>query len=124
MTAGYDAMPFRVSVVRAGRRAVVRITGELDCATAPGLERAFADLLADGRPDLVIDAAELAFTDVVGAGVLIDAAEQLAPSGQLTIRNAGGQLVRVLTLLGYPRLLDDQPYQSRGVSGSSPRSSS
>ena len=66
MTAGYDAVPFRVSVVRSGARAVVRIIGELDCATAPELERAFADLIADGQPELVvIEATRLGFTDVV-----------------------------------------------------------
>lgn len=107
MSAGYDAMPFGVSVVRSGSRGIVRVSGELDCATAPELERALADLLADDAPDVVvIEAAGLTFTDVVGAGVLIDTARRLTPGGRLVIRDAGNQLVRVLTLLGFPELLD------------------
>ena len=106
MTAGYDAVPFRVSVVRSGDRAVVRLAGELDCASAPELERAFDDLLGADHPTLVVvEATRLAFTDVVGAGLLIDTADRLAPTGQLVVRDAGRQLTRVLTLLEREDLL-------------------
>lgn len=107
MTAGFDAMPFRVSVVRSGDRAVVRLAGELDCASAPELERALGELLAGNRPSVVVvEAGRLSFTDVVGAGLLIDTADRLAPAGQLVIRDAGRQVTRVLTLLERTDLLD------------------
>ena len=106
MTAGYDAMPFRVSVVQSGTRAVVRLAGELDCASAPELERALDELLSADHPSLVvIEATRLAFTDVVGAGLLIDTADRLAPDGRLVVRDAGHQLTRVLTLLEREDLL-------------------
>ena len=106
MTAGDDAVPFRVSVVRSGRQAVVRPVGELDCASAPQLERAFDELLSDERPTVVVvEADRLTFTDVVGAGLLIDTADQLAPTGHLVVRDAGHQLTRVLTLLERADLL-------------------
>jgi anti-anti-sigma factor len=104
--AGNDTMPFRVSVVRSGDRAVVRLAGELDCASAPELERALAELLVDKRPTVVVvDATRLTFTDVVGAGLLIDTADRLAPSGKLVVRDAGRQVVRVFTLLERAELL-------------------
>ena len=106
MTAGYDAMPFRVSVVRSGRRAVIRLDGELDYASAPELERAVDDLLAEDRPEIVVvESARLSFADVVGAGLLIDTADRLAPDGQLVVRDAVDQLVHVLTLLDRADLL-------------------
>lgn len=106
MTAGYDATPFRVSVVRSGDRAVVRLAGELDCASAPELERALGDLLAAKPPTIVVVEAErLTFSDVVGAGLLIDTADRLAPRGQLLVRDACRQLARVLTLLERADLL-------------------
>ena len=106
MTAGFDAVPFRVSVIRSGSRAVVRLTGELDCASAPELERALGGLIRHDRPAVVVvEAAELSFTDVVGAGLLIDTADRLAPSGQLVVRDAGRQVTRVLTLLEREDLL-------------------
>jgi anti-anti-sigma factor len=107
VTAGYDASPFRVSVVRSGDRAVVRLVGELDCASAPELQRAFDDLLSSDDPTLVvIEASRLTFTDVVGAGLLIDTSDRLAPRAKLVVRDAGRQLTRVLTLLEREDLLD------------------
>lgn len=109
MTGGYDATPFRVSVVRSGKRAVVRLAGELDCATAPQLQTALLDLTGPDRPRVVVvDAAELTFADVVGLGLLIDTSVRLEPSGQLRVRAASRQVARVLTLLGHAHLLDDR----------------
>ena len=106
MTSGYDALPFRVSVVRSGRRAVLRLAGELDVATAPELEKAIEDLLSTDPPELVvIDAVRLAFADVVGLGILLETAARLAPQGRLEIRGAGRQLTRVVSLLGHPELI-------------------
>jgi len=107
--AGDDAMPFRVSVVRSGIRAVVRLTGELDCATAPELEAALADLTGrDASRIVIVEAGALTFADVVGLGLIIDTAQRLAPSGQLRVRDASRQVARVLTLLGHAALLDDR----------------
>lgn len=109
MTAGYDAMPFGVSVVRSGLRAVVRLTGELDCATAPQLAAALADLVGPDQPRVVIvDGSALTFADVVGLGIIIDTAMRLEPTGQLRVRQATRQVARVLTLLGYAHLLDER----------------
>ncbi|HEX4654529.1 MAG TPA: STAS domain-containing protein [Mycobacteriales bacterium] len=109
MTAGYDALPFRVSVTRSGTRAVVRLVGELDVATAPELEAAIEDLLGADRPELVlVEAGELAFADVVGLGILLEAAARLAPQGRLRIRDAGRQLVRILTLLDHADLIEER----------------
>jgi anti-sigma B factor antagonist len=109
VTAGYDAMPFHVSVVRSGHRAVVRLSGELDCATAPELEAALADLTRADRPRVVVvEVAGLAFADVMGLGLLIDTADRLAPDGRLRVRGANRQVARVLTLLGQGALLDER----------------
>jgi anti-anti-sigma factor len=106
--AGDNATPFRLSVVRSGIRAVVRLTGELDCATAPELETALADLAAHDPPRIVIvEAGGLTFADVVGLGLIIDTAQRLAPAGQVRVRDASRQVARVLTLLGHAALLDD-----------------
>jgi anti-anti-sigma factor len=109
VTGGYDALRFRVSVVRSGHRAVVRLAGDLDCATAQELETALADLVGRDQPRLVIvDAAALTFADVVGLGLVIDTAVRLEPSGRLRVRGASRQVARVLTLLGHAHLLDEQ----------------
>jgi anti-anti-sigma factor len=105
--AGDNAAPFRVSVIRSGPRAVVRLTGKLDYATAPDLEGALEDLLAMGLTDLVVvEAGQLTFSDVIGAGLLIDAADRLAPHGRLVVRDACREVARLLTALGHPELVD------------------
>ena len=106
MTAGYDPMPFRVSVVRTGRHAMVRLTGELDVATAPELEAALENLIEPDPPELVIvEAADLSFADVVGLGILIEANERLAPEGRLRLHEPARQIVRVLDLLDQTDLI-------------------
>jgi len=106
VTAGYDPTPFRVSVMRSGRRARVRIVGELDVATAPELEAALDELISSDPPELVVvEAGGLGFADVVGLGVLIDANDRLAPEGQLLLHEPARQIVRVLDLLGQTKLL-------------------
>lgn len=108
MTAGYDATAFRVSVVRSGQRAVVRLVGDLDCATAPELEAALAELIGRDQPRrVVVEAGGLTFADVVGLGLLIDTAVRMEPSGQLRVRGASRQVAKVLTLLGHAHLLED-----------------
>jgi anti-sigma B factor antagonist len=109
VTAGYDATPFRVSVVRSGSRAVVRLAGELDCATAPELKAALTNLTDNEPPrTIVVEASELTFADVVGLGVIIDTAQRLVPAGKRWVRDASRQVARVLTLLGQVHLLDER----------------
>ena len=106
MTAGYDPTPFRVSVVRSGREARVRLTGELDVATAPELEAALEGLIEPDPPELVIvEAADLSFADVVGLGILIETNERLAPEGRLRLHEPARQIVRVLDLLDQHELI-------------------
>lgn len=89
-----------VGVERSGDAAIVRLDGELDCATAPQVERVFAELLASDRPPrrVYVDADRLAFADVSGLAPLLEAAHRL-PHGDLQVRNARRQLIRVIRLL-------------------------
>ena len=71
--------------VRPGREGdIVALAGELDLATAPGLQPALRGLLAQGRNRILIDLAEVTFMDGFALGVLIAA--------QRDVRRAGGRL--------------------------------
>jgi anti-anti-sigma factor len=91
----------RVSVVRTGDTAVLRLDGELDCATADQVDEALDAVLADHQPPqvILIDADRLAFVDVSGLAPLIRVRRQLPPGGSLQLRNARRQVVRVIRLL-------------------------
>ena len=102
-TAVSEAQPpplLRVSVECSDDAAVVRLDGELDCATAPELERAMEQILAsDRRPRRIyVDADRLAFADVSGLAPLVHAAHRLR-HGELQVRNARRQVIRVIRLL-------------------------
>jgi anti-anti-sigma factor len=89
----------RVSMVDDGGRALLRVEGELDCATAPELEAVIARLWSGRIPTrVVVDAADLTFVDVAGIRPLLDLRRRLPPGG-VQVRNARRQVVRVLRLL-------------------------
>lgn len=90
----------RVSVERSDDAAVVRLDGELDCATAPDVERVLSEILMSEQPPrrIYVDADRLAFVDVSGLAPLVQASRRL-PDGELQLRNARRQVVRVIRLL-------------------------
>ncbi|MFE0643421.1 STAS domain-containing protein [Streptomyces sp. NPDC058877] len=92
---------------------VLRVQGELDLVTSPGIRRRVHDAVAGGRHDLVIDLSAVRFCDSSGVGVLI-AARRLLRScgGRLRLilpedAEAGdGHVGRVLSALGVRRLFE------------------
>src|SRR6478672_5377018 len=56
---------------------VVRVAGELDIYTAPGLGEAVSGLIREGTYDLVIDLTRVEFLDSTGLGVLVGALKNL-----------------------------------------------
>lgn len=95
---------------------VLRVSGELDLVTSPGLRQSVHDVVAAGRHSIVLDLSEVVFCDSSGVGVLI-AARRLMRScrGRLRlILPAGGaadgsHVNRVLGALGVRRLFDVYP---------------
>lgn len=87
---------------------VVRVSGDLDLATAPTLEKVFA-----GRPQgsrVVIDLAECTFLDSSGVRVLASAAGAVAQNGgRLDLVVADPGLVRVLAITSMDTLIDVHP---------------
>jgi anti-sigma B factor antagonist len=54
-----------------GPRGSVALTGELDIATAPQLERRLSELFGEGLSQLVLDLRRLAFIDSTGLRVVL-----------------------------------------------------
>ena len=98
-----------------GGGCVVRVAGELDCATAGLMGEAL--LLASEMPGdrLVIDVSRLTFMGVAGLRVLLAADERLvtAGGGGLVVRGASGIVRRLFELTGFFGLLDDRDPQLR-----------
>lgn len=91
----------RVSVERSGDAAVMRLDGELDCATAGQIETAINDLLRGAQPPrrILVDADRLSFVDVSGLTPLVRATHRLPEGASMQVRNARRQVIRVIRLL-------------------------
>jgi stage II sporulation protein AA (anti-sigma F factor antagonist) len=60
---------------------LVRVEGEADFSTAPGLEDELQEPLRDGRPRLLMDLSALSYVSSAGLRVLLRARQQAAESG-------------------------------------------
>ena len=90
---------------RAGA-AGVRLTGELDLATACRLERALRDAEAEAT-QVVLDLRELTFLDCSGIRVILGAALRARRAGHgLTVVRGPAQVDRVFTLTGAANAID------------------
>jgi anti-anti-sigma factor len=102
-----EACPFGLKVIEGQDRtspdpvAVVKVVGEVDMATAPEMERVLLDVVEQGPADVVVDMAEVGFIDVIGIGILANAAQEArASGGSVTLRDPGRQVRRVCDLVG------------------------
>jgi anti-anti-sigma factor len=92
---------FRLEVTSKGGATVVRVHGELDLATSPGLEQELERLAEDHAPLLIVDLAELDFMDSTGLSVLVRAQQRVEEGGhRFGLINSSQQVQRLLTLTG------------------------
>jgi anti-anti-sigma factor len=76
---------------------VIRLSGEIDLATADGVALLLKPMIEAGGP-VVIDLSDVTFMDTTGIHVLVQAAEDLAQRGCLIVHGARGGVSEVITL--------------------------
>jgi anti-sigma B factor antagonist len=79
----FDARVFNGETVRP----IVKVSGEIDMATAPQLADAVATALAADPVDLVLDLADTTFLDCSAVAVIVSARNQLASESRLVLRH-------------------------------------
>jgi anti-anti-sigma factor len=84
--------------------AILRPKGDLDLATAPGLQQTLEKARATGK-QIVVDMAEVSFIDSSGLRVLLSTSLSLDGNSPLRVTNAPQNVVRLLKLVG----LEDAP---------------
>lgn len=83
------------------QRVVLDVSGELDLASSPALERELERPVVASAELLIIDLRRLEFMDSTGLSVLVRAHQRAAQSGQRLVVIRGPQQVqRLLTLTG------------------------
>jgi anti-sigma B factor antagonist len=92
---------FGVSIVQVDGHSNVRVTGEIDLATATELRQRLNAVIAAGTGDLDLDLADVTFLDSSGLVVLLAARQGLHDKHhRLTLRNPSRRVLRVFELSG------------------------
>jgi anti-sigma B factor antagonist len=93
-------MPLEIQVQQQADTATVKLTGSLDTATAPELERQLAPALAGPVKDLVFDLAQLKFISSAGLRVFSAARKQIKErGGQTSFVNMQPQIQEVFEIM-------------------------
>lgn len=103
-------MEFSIQAVTEGPTTTLRVSGEVDLATADELNRAAAAALQAGPGALVIDLAGVTFLDSTGLAVLVAVTNQTTASGvRLTIRDPVPRVRNVIRITGLGQFLPLAP---------------
>jgi anti-sigma B factor antagonist len=120
MTMTYLPQEFGVSIVHVDGHSNVRVTGEIDLATATELRHRLETVIAAGTGDVDLDLSDVTFLDCSGLAVLRAARQGLHDKHhRLTVRNPSKPVLRILELSGVLDMMIDGQ-QSPSDSGSAP----
>ena len=78
----------------------LRLTGEMDIATAETMLEPAYRLLADGHRHIVLDGAGVTFCDSQGLNAMLRLLNAVPPGGSVTVVEASEALFTLLTLTG------------------------
>jgi anti-sigma B factor antagonist len=80
---------------------VLALSGELDVASAPELNKCLSELAPESHARVVLDLSELRFVDSPGINVLLTAKQEAQDEGRvLVLRRPTAQVQRVFAVLG------------------------
>lgn len=96
---------FALDVTECDVDAVLRLTGELDMATAPQLRRELLGLIERGVRSVTVDLAKLDFIDSSGLNVLVSGLKQFREhGGELTVRSPSPSAKKVFEITGLTQI--------------------
>ena len=85
--------------------AVLAISGEIDIATAPTVEHAIAEVLAEDPPSLIIDLLGVRFLASTGVGILLNTRDKFFDFDCFSVVAQGRMTRRIIQLLDLDRVL-------------------
>lgn len=104
--AGSKQHLFNVSSEHHGHAAHLCLSGELDLATSPILERSLAGAESNGNTAIVVDLERVTFIDVSGLRAFVGAADRASRSGRtFSMIKAPAVVRRLLQITGTTHLL-------------------
>ncbi|MFD9722096.1 STAS domain-containing protein [Streptomyces sp. NPDC059076] len=93
-----------------GHVAVLCVSGEIDMETAPALREEALDVIAHGRPHLILDLTGVTFCDSSGFNALIGIMRcAMVANGSLALAAVPDSLLRILDLTGISNVMPSYP---------------
>ena len=86
------------------KKAVVAVEGRLDTTTAPELEEALKDILANAD-SLILDFENLEYISSAGLRVLLSTQKAMAGKNGMEITNVNGTIMEIFEVTGFSDIL-------------------
>ena len=83
-----------------GHGTTVKVTGDVDMASAPRLRSMLDELVDSGATRIVLDCHDLSFLDSSGIGVLIAVRTRMGEDGELVLDSPPTHVRKVLDITG------------------------
>ena len=96
-------------IASSGADTTVKITGDVDMASAPRLRSVLDELVDSGASRIVLDCHDLSFLDSSGIGVLIAVITRMGEDGELVLDSPPTHVRKVLEITGVGAYLSVVP---------------
>ena len=87
-----------------GKTIIMKISGRLDTTTAPQLEAAIDDCIADAG-ELIFDCSELAYISSAGLRVILKSQKQMNVQGSMKLIHVNETIMEVFDITGFADIL-------------------
>lgn len=92
------------NIKKDGTKLTISISGRVDTATAPELEKIIFDNL-EGVNDLILDLKELTYTSSAGLRILLKTQKTMNAQGKMKLTNVCEDVLEVLELTGFSDIM-------------------
>jgi anti-sigma B factor antagonist len=92
------------SLNKENSKLTITVSGRVDTATAPELEKAIFDNI-DGASELVLDFKDMPYTSSAGLRVLLKAQKAMLKQGEMKVINVSSDVMEVFEMTGFSEIL-------------------
>jgi stage II sporulation protein AA (anti-sigma F factor antagonist) len=106
-----------VTTEHLGNVLLVTVSGRLDTGTAPVFDAQLAPLLAEPRPQILLDLGAVTYISSAGLRSILQLVKHTAAhGGRVGLHSAPGHIMEVVEISGFPSLLDVYPDRATALS--------
>ena len=95
----------KIKKVQEGSKLMIAVTGRIDSATAPELDKEVNSSL-EGITELVMDFSELEYTSSAGLRVLLEADKTMERQGSMIVTGVNEEVKQIFEVTGFDMILN------------------